>query len=509
MSIYKELYPWQKRIVDKFKDRKDFGLFLDMGLGKTPLSLALCEVNLCTKVIVITLNAKVWETKNTPGSWYFWALKSDMNWKQFVKKTDAGAYLPDESEMLVTNYEALYSRKKDIHEKIALNDYVMSFIESCKGKNVAVIIDESHKIKHSGSMQSLAIASMKKMLERSCASVHFYLLSGTPFTTGYIDLYSQLKMLGCQWTKGRFEDMFCIRGQVPGLLSWQQPIVGYRNIAEMYALVHQYALTIKSEEIVDLPPQIFVKHELPMSSEFKLYTKDKIKGIDINAELAFRGSATIPEYEVTKKMNNPFYRNIAYPNLKWFADTPGNFWLRARQLSAGFQGNADQAIWFDRSRLEVIKQFLDDNPDNYVIFCNFTPEILELYQICNELGYNVDMYCGEAKSLLFYERYSKNLAEGISDGSKNIILSNFASGSTGMNWQNYSHCIIFSLPMYKDYAQAIKRVHRLGQKDSVFYHIFYQKNWLDLGMLQSLDQKIDYNEQIFSADLQRIQSLSD
>lgn len=30
--IYDKLYSWQKTIVDKFKDRQSFGLFLDMGL---------------------------------------------------------------------------------------------------------------------------------------------------------------------------------------------------------------------------------------------------------------------------------------------------------------------------------------------------------------------------------------------------------------------------------------------------------------------------------------------
>ena len=40
MSIYDKLYPFQKNVVDKFRSYKKFGLFLDMGLGKTPTSLA-------------------------------------------------------------------------------------------------------------------------------------------------------------------------------------------------------------------------------------------------------------------------------------------------------------------------------------------------------------------------------------------------------------------------------------------------------------------------------------
>ena len=30
--IYEKLYTWQKNLVDKYKDRESFGLFLDMGL---------------------------------------------------------------------------------------------------------------------------------------------------------------------------------------------------------------------------------------------------------------------------------------------------------------------------------------------------------------------------------------------------------------------------------------------------------------------------------------------
>ena len=56
MSLYKKLYPYQQNIIENNLHRKSYGLFLDMGLGKTLLSLAFAEAHNCTKIIIITIN---------------------------------------------------------------------------------------------------------------------------------------------------------------------------------------------------------------------------------------------------------------------------------------------------------------------------------------------------------------------------------------------------------------------------------------------------------------------
>ena len=83
MSIYEKLFDWQKEIVQDLKDKNSYGLFLDMGLGKTPISLALAEVNDCEKVLVVSLNAKALEDKDVKGSFCWWGSQSAMN-KRFI-----------------------------------------------------------------------------------------------------------------------------------------------------------------------------------------------------------------------------------------------------------------------------------------------------------------------------------------------------------------------------------------------------------------------------------------
>lgn len=516
MSIYKKLYKFQKNIVDAFKNRQRFGLFLDMGLGKTPTSLALAEANNCNKVLIVTINSKALEKQTDDGSWLNWISQSSIKYNALTKSSTSGQFdaTCDLPQVFLVNYESLFKHgKRSLRTKdMVLNDNVLKFLQICKRQNVAVIVDESHKIKNLQSQQTKAIVQIMNKLETWANDVRLYLCTGTPFTKGYIDLYSQLKLLGYEETKGSFIDSFCIRGRVPGLLEWQQPIVGYTNIDALFALVHKYAITIQSEDVVDLPEKFFVNVSQKTSSAFEMFTQENKRGTDIlafaNANKIILDEDDVQRYNTNSLCSNPFFRNIDYPSLDFFAETCGTSWLRARQISIGFVGNASKAIWYDKSRLKALEKFLLENEDNYLLFYNYTPELVELYEICEKLGYNIDIYCGEIKSLMFYETYSKASDSDKLCNRKNIILANFASGSTGLNWQEYNKCIMFSIPLFKDYAQGHKRVHRLGQKaDKVLYYCFYQQNWLDTNMRKALDGSIEYNEELFAADFERVNSL--
>ncbi len=501
--IFEKLYPWQQKLVKNALKSRRYGLWLDMGTGKTPISLALAEQHGCTKVLVVTVNGKVHETPDTEGSWLWWADKSEIDYTYSVKTdTHFGKEHPD---LFIINYEALFSRKER-----ALSDSVRDFIASCVGHDCCIIVDESHKMKDMNSRQTKAIREIKVELSKCAKSLYCYLLTGTPFTTGYIDLFSQLKFLGYPETKQKFIDDFCVRGSIPGLLGWQQPIVGYKNIDKLFDVVHRYAVTIESKSVVDLPEQIFVKHTTPMSEDFRMFVSNKVSGAKLAKYTKHRCGKEMFE-AVEKKVNNPYYRDIGYDALTnstaWLADTPASFWMRARQLSIGFNGNAEESKWFDSSRLDAIKKFLEENEDNYLLFYNYTPELLALYDICEELGYKTDVYCGEVKSLTYYDAYSKQTEAQRLTNTKNIILANFASGSTGLNWQLYNKCIIASLPLYKDWAQGIKRIHRTGQKRTTFYHIFIQDNWLDKSMYKALTESIDYSDKMFMSDLSRVNEM--
>ena len=483
------LYDWQQDIINKYKDRQRFGLFLDMGLGKTIISLGFAEEHKSERILIITLNSKCQEKVDVDGSWSYWL---DKGGYEIVYKNYKS--LPSNKYGFIVNYESLFIHNKNKKIAVELNDKINEFLKDCKNKTTTIILDESHRVKSTSSKISKAVDIIVNRLNNP----YIYLLSGTPFTRDFVDLHNQLKLLNYPLTKTQFLDNFCIRDNIPSLMSYQQPIVGYKNLNELYKIIHQYALTIKSEEVLNLPEKSYMYLKLPITNEFNLLTKEKIKTKFLNEELKKRG---MNELSGDKLEKNVFYRNLDFPKFDWLCETMSSFWLRTRQISIGFQGNEDNYIWYNRDRLNKLESFLSENEGNYILFYNFTPELLEIYEICEKLGYNIDVYCGLAKSEVFYNKYANQSEEERVVNNKNIILSNFASGSTGKNWQLYNKCIMFSLPVYRDYEQSLKRIHRNGQKHNVTYYIFMGDNWLDKDMFDSLNEKVEYNENLFKKKL--------
>lgn len=512
--IYTQLYDWQKAIVDKLQEKRSFGLFLDMGLGKTPLSLSLGERHHCTRVLVITLNPKALEKETDRGSWQNWLTKYADGAMQVYGKKDEPEYRRNTPAALVINYESLYDRKQlKLQNQIVFSAPLKKFLDACAGQNVLLILDESHKIKDSKTTQTKTIYRIRNYL-RACSNLYTFLLTGTPFSTGFIDLYNQLSFMGCPMRKSEFKDRFCVTGNVYGLLGWQQPIVGYKNIDKLFSLVHDYAVTIKSDDVVDLPDQIFVDHFCPKNEYFDLLTKKTLtstKFTTLNAKRSAIGVPYIEDPSVVQSVRpngsvliNPWFRDINFPKDTCRGDTPALLWLRARQLSIGFQSDENETIWYDISRINAIRNFLEEKHDNYVLFYNYYAEFYALFNMLEELGYNIDVYNGEIKSTKFYERYVEQDCDKRMSNKKNVILANFASGSTGMNWQQYNKCIVASIPLYKDWAQGIKRVHRIGSKEPVFYYIFRSDNWLDNDMWEALQTSQDYSQDMFNQKLNKI-----
>ena len=329
-------------------------------------------------------------------------------------------------------------------------------------------------------------------------------MSGTPFTNGYISLWNQLKFLGCPLALGKFKEQFCIEEHVYGRPAYVTKIKGYKNVDILFKIVHNYAVTIDSSDVIKLPPQMFIDMTYPETRYFKLFTREKIEASVVIKENEQRDDKLPNEYlnpildsfkkSASKRVTNPYYRNIDFPSMDYICDTTSEFWIRSREMSIGFVGNSEEYIWYDTTRIDMLRDFLKTYKDNYILFYSFTPELIEIYNIADALGYNISIYSGAIKDMDSYDNLDSE--------NPTIVIGNWQSMSTGMNLQKFNKVIIFDYPVYRDWAQGLKRVHRIGQKaDRVIYYIMCQDNFLDKGMKESLEEKIDYTKDMFKNDL--------
>ena len=102
-----------------------------------------------------------------------------------------------------------------------------------------------------------------------------------------------------------------------------------------------------------------------------------------------------------------------------------------------------------------------------------------------------------------YNNYSNLSDTEKLESKKTIVIANWQSASTGQNLQEFNKVIIFDLPIYRDWAQGLKRVHRIGQNKPVIYYDFTCNNMIDNSMREALEMKVDYTDKLFESGLNK------
>lgn len=162
-----ELFEYQKQGIE-FLVSKHGGMLLDeQGLGKTIQALKACE-KVDPQVLVIVCPAIMRGT-----------------WSHHVSNL-----IPNSIQTIINSYEWY----------VKLDNY-KSLIKSIKGKQVAVIVDESHYIKTPTSKRTKTVQHLLSLDN----IVFKVLLTGTPVTRDVDDLYTQLKVFYPNFCRSVFE----------------------------------------------------------------------------------------------------------------------------------------------------------------------------------------------------------------------------------------------------------------------------------------------------------------
>ncbi|KKL25392.1 hypothetical protein LCGC14_2405780, partial [marine sediment metagenome] len=245
-----EAFPFQKEAIRFLVKRHKSMLCLAPGLGKT-----ICAILAVKDLFGLTHSASVLIVS---------PLSLLQNWKKEIKKwagDDAVIWHQNTSpdaQWIVTNYDTVRTRMTHVNSA-----------STSKSRSVyrgydfdILIIDESILIKNRKTQRTHAI----KALAKNCKIV--WMLSGSPTSKNYSDLWSQLNILDSTHFSAfwRFTENYCDVEQT----QWGYQIYGNKKnaAAELHEdLEHIYYARTQQQVLPDLPDWIFKSLDIPMPKD--------------------------------------------------------------------------------------------------------------------------------------------------------------------------------------------------------------------------------------------------
>lgn len=431
-KIEVKLLQHQKEALEVTKDFTKTAYYYDMGLGKTFIgSEKLKELNANINLVICQ--------KSKLNDWYehFKTYYPQYNTKIYKNANDLKA------DVLIINYDLVWRRSK----LLELKDFTL-------------MLDESSCIKNEKSKRSKFILKMKP--------TNVILLSGTPCSGKYEELYSQCKLLGWNISKKAFWDTY-IKTKNMAVNGFKIPIViGYKNVDRLKEKLREHgAIFKKTEEVINLPEQIDNIIKVNNTKEYEKFKKNRLITIDLKNLCEF-------------KDDSDFYGKDITPRIELVGDTTLTNMLYQRQL----------ASMYNKNKYEVLQDLLNSTEDRVLIFYNFTQELYEIKRICKKLDKPISIVNGKTKDLRNYENKDNT-----------VTILQYQAGAMGLNLQLSNKIIYFSLPLSSElFEQSKKRTHRMGQKKTCMYYYLITENTIEEKIFEVLSMRKDFTNKLFEED---------
>lgn len=324
---------------------------------------------------------------------------------------------------IITNVESL--RDKNIKEKLKML-FDKGIIGMC-------ICDEIHKMKSPSSQQGKALLLLAKHLK------YFYGLTGTVIKNNPLDIYVPLKCTGKELANfTQFKSRYCMFGGFGGY-----QIVGYKHLEELQHKLDAISLRRTKEEVLDLPPKVYIDDYVEMGAKQKKIYDAVLKAIleDIdNISLSLDPLAQL---------------------------------IRLRQATA--DTSILSSTVNESAKINRLKDIIDEcvsNNQKVVIFSNWTKVTDIVYDKLED--YNPALITGEVKNR------EKEKDKFMKDPSCKVIIGTIGAMGTGYTLTEATTAVFLDEPYtWADKEQAADRIYRIGTKSSVNIITLLCKNTID------------------------------
>lgn len=447
-------YDYQKYCINRIIQSDAIGLFADMGLGKTVITLTAVNdlrynrfaVRKCLVIAPKKVAEDTWTREQ--GTWdHLRLLRVIPVLGSMAKRVKA---LNSPADIYVINRENVpwlvdYYR----------NDWPFDM----------VVIDELSSFKSNRALRFKKLKLVRSHIKKIVG------LTGTPAPNGLMDLWAQVYLLDEGARLGKTITEYRNNYFSPGSRN-ATTIFNYDPRPEADEAIHKrigdICVSLSSKDYLTLPERIdntrYVKLDSKAEKSYKEFEKTKI--LELGDQVLDAGSAAILSGKLLQLANGAIY-----------------------------DGDHNVLEVHD-NKIEAFKELVEANEGQHLlVFYNFKHDLSRIKQALAKSG----LVVGELKD-------SSSIASW-NNGETDILLAHPASAAYGLNLQaGGNHVVWFGLNWSLElYMQANARLHRQGQAHTVFIHHLVVAGSIDEDVMAALGKKEEGQNSLLEALKARVE----
>ncbi len=448
-----DLHEYQNYCVEFLKTHPEAMLILEMGLGKSCISLtAIADLMFDSFDVRKTLVIAPLRVAKT-----VWPEEHE-NWEQaqLLKMSVIVGSAKQREEALRTSADVYVVNRENLK-------WLVDYLEK---RHISwpfdmVVIDELSSFKNHQSQRWKALRKVRPYIRRIVG------LTGTPASNGLMDLWAETFLIDKGVRLGKFisryrEAYFRASGMNPytGVVFNYQPLPGAEDA--IYSKVSDIAVSMKALDYLSMPEQVTVNHYVDMeAADRKLYDDMKKELlVDLDGDTIDAANAAVLSGKLLQMANGAIY-------------------------------NADKKVRVIHDRkLEMLGDLIEQaNGQNVLVAYWYQHDHDRIREYLTDLGYKPR----DLKS-------DQDIADW-NAGKIQVALISPASAGHGLNIQKGGHILIWfslvwSLEMYQ---QTNARLWRQGQKELVTIHHILCRDTVDEGVLKALQHKDTTQQNLIDA----------
>lgn len=428
-----DAFQYQKEAFEAIKDLEYAAIFHEQGLGKTKIAIDLLlywltETSIDT-VLVVT-------KKQLVQNWIR-EFKNHTAIKPSVLDTNkqSNFYIfTGPARVVITNFEVLVSEF----------DQVRLFLET---RNVAIIIDESAKLKNPDAKLTKTFFKLSTYFKKRI------IMTGTPVANRPYDIWAQIFFLDQGKSLGTDFRSFKKETDLSNKLSHDEELQSDFEdvVAGIYSKIKDFSVReTKNSGIIELPDKVFVRETVNFVKKQKaLYDK-------IREELKIE---VVKDGELVEDDSSAIVKRLL--RLVQVTSNP-------RLIDDSFSGESAKEAVLDR----LIRDILS-NGEKCIVWSSFIENVNYFCKKYAELG-SVKIHGG----MNMIDR-NRSVEQFYTDEYR-VLFATPASAKEGLTLTMANHVIFYDRGFsLDDYLQAQDRIHRISQKKTCYVHNIIMKDSID------------------------------